>query len=175
MIWRWFDLRQSLYLAFCGTFVVIARAGLRLHLHVTGHSMFFNLFFLMLARGAVRRFGAATLAGLLAGLLCLVMGLGKGGVVLVLRYGLLGLVVDLAAMISPSLFRSYLACLLVGALAAATRGIWLGLADLMAGMELAVMLQHVLLSSGMNMIFGAAGGLLVPPVVRRLEINGLIR
>lgn len=175
MIWRLFDLRQSLYLAFCGTFVVIARAGLRLHLHITGHSMFFNLFFLMLARGAVRRFGAATLAGALAGLLCLVMGLGKGDVVLVLRYGLLGLVVDLAALVRPSLFRSYLACFVVGALAAATRGLWLGLADLLAGMDAALIAQHVLLSSGMNMIFGAAGGLLVPPVIKRLETNGLIR
>lgn len=175
MIWRWFDLRQSLYLAFCGTFVVIARAALRLHLHITGHSMFFNMFFLMLARGAVRKFGAATLAGLLAGFLCMVLGMGKDGLIQVLRYGLLGLVVDLAAAVLPTLFRSYLACLIVGALAASTRGIWLGIADLMAGMELSLMLQHVLIASGMNMLFGAAGGLLVPAVVKRLEINGLIR
>jgi hypothetical protein len=78
MIWNRFELRQALYLAFCGTFVVIARAALRLHLHITGHSMFFNLFFLMLARGAVRKFGAATLAGLLAGLLVHGNGFGKG-------------------------------------------------------------------------------------------------
>jgi hypothetical protein len=174
MIWRWFDLRQALYLAFCGTFIVIARAVLRLHLQITGHSMLFNLFFLMLARGAVRKFGAATLAGLLAGLLCVVLGLGKGGVIQILRFGLLGLVVDLAATLSPKLFRSYLACCLVGALAASTRGLWLGMADLMAGMEVSLMLQHVLISSGMNMLFGAVGGLLVPPVVKRLETNGLV-
>jgi hypothetical protein len=175
MIWRWFDLRQALYLAFCGTFVVIARAALRLHLHITGHSMFFNVFFLMLARGAVRKFGAATLAGLLAGLLCMVLGMGKDGAIQVLRFGLLGLVIDLAATASPKLFRSYIACFIVGALAAGTRGIWLALADLIAGMEFSLMLQHVLISSSMNMLFGAAGGLLVPPIVKRLEINGLIR
>lgn len=122
----------------------------------------------------MRKFGAATLAGVLAGLLCMVMGLGKGGPVLIVRYGLLGLVVDLAAMVSPAMFRSYVACCLVGAMAAATRGLWLGLADLMAGMEPSLMLQHVALSSGMNLLFGGAGGLLVPPVIKRLELNGLV-
>lgn len=174
MIWQRFSLRDGLYLGFCGTFIVIARAALRLHLHLTGHAMFFNLFFLLLARGVVRRFGAATLAGVVAGLLCMFLGLGKGGPVLILRYGLLGLVVDLGFAVYPRLAFSYVACLLCGAAAALTRGIFLAAADLMAGMDLPLLLQHVLINSSLNMAFGAAGGLLVPLVVKRLQNAGLI-
>ena len=174
MIWRRFSLRDGLYLGFCGTFIVIARAALRLHLHITGHSMFFNLFFLLLARGVVRRFGAATLAGVVAGLLCMFLGLGKDGPLLIVRYGLLGLIVDLGFALYPRLAYSYVACFVCGAAAALTRGLFLAVADLMAGMETAVMIQHVLLNSAMNMAFGAAGGLLVPPVIKRLQSSGLI-
>lgn len=174
MIWRRFSLREGLYLGFSGTFIVIARAALRLHLHITGHSMFFNLFFLLLARGVVRRFGAATLAGLVAGVLCMFLGLGKGGPILILRYGLLGLVVDLGFAVYPRLATSYLACLLCGAAAALTRGIFLVVADLMVGLDLSLLLPHVLINSSLNMAFGAAGGLLVPPVVKRLQASGLI-
>ena len=174
MIWQRFGLRDGLYLGFCGTFIVIARAALRMHLHITGHSMFFNLFFLLLARGVVRRFGAATLAGVVAGLLCMFLGLGKDGPLLILRYGLLGLIVDLGFALYPRLAFSYVACLICGAAAALTRGVFLAVADSMAGMEVSLMLQHVLINSSMNMAFGAAGGLLVPPVVKRLQSAGLI-
>ncbi|BEQ13968.1 ECF transporter S component [Desulfoferula mesophila] len=174
MIWQRFSLRDGLYLGFCGTFIVIARAALRMHLHLTGHSMFFNLFFLLLARGVVRRFGAATLAGVVAGLLCMFLGLGKDGPLLIVRYGLLGLIVDLGFALYPRLAYSYVACFVCGAAAALTRGLFLAVADLMAGMETAVMIQHVLLNSAMNMAFGAAGGLLVPPVIKRLQSSGLI-
>lgn len=175
MIRRRFNLRDSLYLGFCGTFIVIARAALRLHLHITGHSMFFNLFFLLLARGVVRRFGAATLAGLVAGLLCMFLGLGKAGPILVLRYGLLGLAVDLGFAVFPRLATSYPGCMLLGAAAASTRGIFQAFADLMVGLDMSLMFQHVALNSVLNMAFGAAGGLLVPPVVRRLQGSGLIK
>jgi len=174
MIWQRFSLRDGLYLGFCGTFIVIARAALRMHLHLTGHSMFFNLFFLLLARGVVRRFGAATLAGLVAGLLCMFLGLGKGGPVLILRYGLLGLVVDLGFALYPRLAFSYVACLLCGAAAALTRGLFTAIADTMIGLDWPILVQHVMINSSMNMLFGALGGLLVPPVVKRLQSSGLI-
>lgn len=45
---------------------------------------------------------------------------------------------------------------------ALTRGVFLAVADSMAGMEMSLMLQQVLINSSMNMAFGAAGGLLVP-------------
>lgn len=168
------SLRDGIYLGFCGTFIVIARAALRLHLNITGHSMLFNIFFLLLARGVVRRFGAATLAGLVAGLLCMFLGLGKAAPILMLRYTLLGLAVDLGFLIFPRLATSYLGCFILGVLAAGTRGLWTAGADLLMGLDAALMIQHVLINTGLNMAFGAAGGLLVPPVIRRLQGAGLV-
>ena len=64
-LWRRFTLREALLLGFCATFIILTRAGLRLHLHLPGHVMFFTMFFFLLARGCVPKIGAVTLVGLI--------------------------------------------------------------------------------------------------------------
>lgn len=175
LLWGRFRLREALFLSFCATFIVIAKAILRLHLHVTGHSMLFTMFFLILARGAVPRKGAATFVGLIAGLLSLILGMGaKSGPLVVLKFLLPGLVIDIAAALYPMLAHRYIACVIAAAAAAGSRVIILAMVDWLVGMDLELVLQHIVLSSIMNIAFGAIGGAMVPPVVRRLAANGLI-
>ena len=76
--------------------------------------MFFTMFFLILGRGCVPKLGAATLVGLLAGLLCTLLGMGKGGPLIILKFVVPGLIVDLAGLFSSGLAGSYVACAIVG-------------------------------------------------------------
>jgi hypothetical protein len=174
LIGKRFSLREALILGFCATFIVLTRAALRLHLSLPGHSMFFLMFFLIMARGCVPKVGATTLVGLISGLVCLMLGMAKMGPLILANFVLPAIVVDVAGAVYPRLVASYLACLLVGMLAAASKNVsGMGI-DLLMGMEKDVVLQHLVITTVSSAIFGALGSLLVPPVVRRLQANKLI-
>jgi len=171
-----FTLQEALCLSFCATFIIIAKAVLRLHLHVTGHSMVLTMFFLLLARGCVPRKGAAIFTGLVAGILCVILGMGaKSGPLAVFKFLLPGLCVDIVAWFYPRLSTNYAGCIITGAFAAGLRVVVLTLVELMVGMDYMVILQHMAVGTVMNMVFGGLGGSMVPSVVRRLDAAGLIR
>ncbi len=169
-----FTLREALLLGFCATFVVLTRAALRLHLSLPGHSMFFLLFFLLVARGCVPKVGAATLVGTIAGLVAMVLGMARLGPLIVANFVLPAVVVDLACLLGPRLVTSVAGCLLVGALAAATKGLSAVAIDLLTGMEPDLAVRHVVVGNLWSTAVGAAGAALVPPVVRRLQASGLV-
>ncbi|MFH1033963.1 MAG: hypothetical protein V1806_05595 [Pseudomonadota bacterium] len=164
-----FTLREALVLAFCATFIILARATFRLHLNITGHAMFFTMFFLVLARGVVPQKGAALVVGLLAGVAAALLGLGKGGPLVLARFVLPALVVEVLAWLYPRLSRQVWSGCLAGALGGATRGLLTMAADWAVGMSLSLAWAHALANGGMNLIFGALGGALAPLVARRLE------
>ena len=167
-------LKEALFLGFCAILILFTRAALRLHLQISGHSMFFTLFFLMLARGCVSYRLSATFTGLLAGLLAMVFGLGKGGLLIPLKFILPGLVVDLAALMVPGLFGSYLLCAVAGTAAAASKFVNTVLLDWLVGMDRVVMIQHGALEAFGAVLFGLPASLLIPPVIRRLRAYGAI-
>src|SRR5208283_5567682 len=81
-----FSLKDAIFLGFCATFIVITRAGLRLHFNIPGHAMFFMCFFLLLAAGCVPKMWAATVTGLVAGIVAVLLGMGQGGPLMLLRF-----------------------------------------------------------------------------------------
>lgn len=169
-----FALKDAIFLGFCATFIVITRAGLRLHLNIPGHAMFFMCFFLLLAVGCVPKMWAATIVGLVAGTVAVLLGMGQGGPLMLLRFLFPAIIVDCARLIYPRLTSSFVACFVVGLLAAASRFVTIVLPDMLAGMELAVIAGHAVVSTGMGMGFGALGSLMVPPIVRRLRAHQMI-
>jgi len=92
------ETREALLIAFFALFLVAARAAFRWHLHIPGHSMVGTVFGLVLVRRCVSRPLAASLCGLLAGLVCAALGMGQGGPVIVLKLLLPAAVVDLARL-----------------------------------------------------------------------------
>ncbi|MBI1921993.1 MAG: hypothetical protein HYS23_13030 [Geobacter sp.] len=173
-LWRRFTLREAILLGFCATFVVLTRAGLRLHLHLPGHVMFFTMFFLILARAWVPKVGAAALVGLIASLAGMLLGMGKGGPLVLLKFLLPALIVEAGAFVYPVFAVSWWACATIGVLAAATRVAATTGVEWFIGMEEEIILGKALLNAAATAGFGALGSLLVPPVVRRLRANGLI-
>jgi len=167
-------LKESLFLGFCAALLVITKAAFRWHLGISGHAMFFTAFFLLLARGCVSFRGAATLAGLLAGIAAALLGMGKGGPLVVSKVLLPALAVDFGALLLPWLFGSVLLCALIGAAAGVTKFFGTAGLDLLVGMDPAVVWRHSLLEAVAAMAFGALGALGIPPVLRRLRAYGVL-
>ena len=167
-------LKEALFLGFCAVFILFTRAALRLHLGIPGHAMFFTLFFLLLARGCVPYRFSASFVGLLSGAMAMVLGLGRGGPLILTKFILPAVVVDIGALIIPGVFQSYLLCAILAAVAASTKALDTYIVDYLVGMNKAIILQHVLLKSLGAVAFGILGSLLIPPVIRKLKAYGAI-
>jgi hypothetical protein len=168
------ELKDSLFLGFCAVFIIVTRVTLRLHLKIPGHSMFFTLFFLFLAKGCVRYRFSATYTGLIAGLIAVVLGLGKGGPLILIKFILPAIVIDVSAMLLPGLFGSVFLCAVVGALASATMFLNTYLIDYLAGMDSELIFTHAVIKSSSAMVFGVAASLFIPSVIRKLKAFGVI-
>jgi len=169
-----FALRDVIFLGFCATFIVVSRAGLRLHLNIPGHAMFFTMFFLILASGCVPKMWAATIVGFVAGCLLVLLGLGKEGPLMVLKLILPGFIVDCCCLVYPRIAVSSIACAVVGVIGSASRFLTITVTDMLAGIEWTIIMEHALITSLLGMAFGGLGALMVPPIIRRLEAHKLL-
>lgn len=169
------SLKDALFLGFCAVLILSAKAALRFHLKIPGHNMLFTLFFLLLARGCVHHKLSASFTGLLAGIMAVVLGMGKGGPLILIKYLLPALVVDaMAGLWGAALFQSMLLCVLTAVLAASTRFISDVVVDMLAGVDLSVLIRHAAIQTASNVIFGIVGALGVPTVIRKLKAFGAI-
>lgn len=168
------SLKNLLFLCFCAVLLVVTKAAFRWHLGISGHAMFFTVFFLFLARACVPLRASAIATGLLAGMASVAFGMGKGGPLILLKFLLPGAVIDLAAFFLPGMPRNFLLCAGVGALAGSTKFFGTAALNLLIGMDSTIVWQHALLQAIGSTLFGAAGGLCLPPVVRRLQAYGII-
>lgn len=168
------SLKDSLFLGFCAVFIIFSRATMRLHLGIPGHAMFFTIFFLMTARGCVRHPLASTFTGLLAGIFAMVLGLGKSGPMMLLIFIMPGIVIDAFALMAPVSFQSYLLSSLIAAAAASTKFFQAYIMNSLVEMDKTVALQKALWDASTAVLFGIVGGLLIPPVIRKLKAFGVI-
>jgi hypothetical protein len=171
---RAFDTREALLLAFFATFVVLSKAALRWHLHLPGHSMFSVALLLVLARACVRRPAAATLVGLLAGVACALLGMGKGGPLIAFKLVLPGVVVDLGARWIGERSSAVWRAALIGAAAGASHFLPVALVESLAGLDADLVLAHAALSAGTKAGFGALGGAAGAVIAARLRHHGLL-
>lgn len=168
-------LKDALFLGFCAVFAVLVRVLLRLHLHISGHAMIIKVFFLMLGRASTPcRYGASFTA-LLAGTAAMFLGFGKAGPLIIVKYLIAGVVIDVAALFLPMLFSSYLLCALVGMAVGSTKFFTAYAVNALVGMDRVVNVQRSLLEAGGAIVFGVAGGLMMPIVIRRLKAYGVVR
>ncbi|ABA89633.1 membrane protein, putative [Syntrophotalea carbinolica DSM 2380] len=168
-------LKDALFLGFCAVFAVLVRLVLRLHLHISGHAMIIKVFFLMLGRGSTPCRYGASFTGLLAGTAAMFLGFAKAGPLIIFKYLIAGMVIDVAALFLPMLFSSYILCALVAAAAASTKFFTAYGINAIAGMDKVVNMQRSLLEAAGAIVFGMLGGLMVPMVVRRLRAYGVVR
>ncbi|MGS0674103.1 core component of ECF transporter [Shewanella sp. 0m-4] len=169
-----FDLQDALFIGFCATLLVVLKSMLRLKLGLSGHSMFLMTFFYLVCYGAVGRVGCITACGFLAGLVAMMLSVGKGGPLILLKFGLPALAMDLMLLMMAGLFSvrwQSIILALVGCLAWAGKS-WVG--NLLAGMSGQVALAQFGLSFIQGGAFAIAAALLVPTVLRRLHAHDLL-
>ncbi|BCS88075.1 hypothetical protein [Pseudodesulfovibrio sediminis] len=167
-------LRDILLIGFCAIFMLVAKMALRLNLGIPGHAMFFTIFFLILPRAVTGLRFAATATGLAAGLASVLLGMGKGGPLLLLKFLFPSLFVDAAFLLFPGYGGSLIFCGLVGLVAAASRIAGVMATDYLVGMDTAIIMAHATLKTIGGALFGAAGGLAVAPIIRKLKARGMI-
>jgi len=171
---RGLETREALLLAFFATFVVIARAAMRWHLHIPGHSLLPAALLLVLARACVDRPAAASIVGVLAGLVCTALGMGSDGPLIALRLALPGVAVDVGWKLLPGRMPPLWFGALLGAGAGATHFLPVWIAESLAGVPAPVVASHALLAAGTKAGFGAAGGAAAMAIAGRLEHHGVI-
>jgi len=168
------SLRDAMFLGFCAALILALRMAFRWHLGISGHAMFFTIPLLLLARGCVTFPWAASCTGALAGCMAMLLGMGKGGPLILLKFLLPALCVDAAIWLFPLLLTSLIGCMAVAAIAAASKFINAALAEWLLGIDIAIILQHALLETAGAVLFGVAGSMLVPSTLKKLKARGVI-
>ncbi|WP_119969422.1 core component of ECF transporter [Shewanella japonica] len=169
-----FTLQNALFIGFCATLLVAIKSMMRMKLGLTGHSMFLMSLFYLVCYGATNKIGSMTLCGLLAGLLAMILGVGKGGPFILLKFALPAFAMDVALIFIANLFSLRWRCILlavIGSIAWASKS-WIQ--NLLVGMEPQVALVQFGLSSFKGGLFAIAGALLVPIIINRLDAHDLI-
>jgi hypothetical protein len=169
--WRGMSLRECLVAGFCAAFIAVTGMFLHVPFHLPGHRVLPLAFFLLLGRACVPRFWTGSAIALASSVLAL--SIGRDDPTHLAKYLAAGIMADVVS----GLF-STTCSVPFGALAGAAIGAsWLPvnlLTDLAVGMDRDLAIRHVLLKSASAIIFGAIGGGLVAPVVRRLQASGLV-
>ncbi|ACJ31583.1 Conserved hypothetical protein [Shewanella piezotolerans WP3] len=170
-----FELQDALFIGFCATLLVILKSMLRLKLGLSGHSMFLMTFFYLLCYGAVGRVGSITACGLLAGMVAMMLSVGKGGPLILLKFGMPAIAMDLALMVIAGVFKLRWQCVLLalaGCLAWASKG-WIE--NMLAGMSQQIALTKFAVNFLQGGLFALGAALIVPSVLRRLQSHDLLQ
>ncbi|PKH58185.1 core component of ECF transporter [Shewanella sp. Choline-02u-19] len=170
-----FELEDALFIGFCATLLVVLKSMLRLKLGLSGHSMFLMTFFYLLCYGAVGRVGCITACGLLAGIVAMMLSIGKGGPLILLKFGLPAVAMDLTLLMIAGMFKLRWQCVivaLIGCLAWASKG-WVE--NMLAGMTHQIALTKFALNFLQGGVFAIGAALIVPTVLRRLQSHDLLQ
>jgi hypothetical protein len=164
-----FTLRDVLLVAIVADLIVLAKVFLRVPLHVPGHTGVVVVALFVVGAGLIDRRGAATLIGLLAGLLAVVFGLGTVPLITWVRYVAMGVTVDLGLLFVPDLLERRSALVVVGALASLAKLSAAVLIGLLLELPLGFLFWGLGYAATTHAVFGALGGLLGFYVLRELR------
>jgi len=169
-----FSLQDALFIGFCATLLVALKSMMRLKLGISGHSMFLMTFFYLICYGVVGRVGCISACGVLSGLVAMILSVGKGGPLILIKFALPAIAMDLSLLVFAGLLTLRWRCVLVGLIgcfAWATKG-WIE--DLLVGMTMQVALVQFALSMLKGGMFTVLAALMVPPVLERLKSHDLL-
>ncbi|WP_394147995.1 core component of ECF transporter [Shewanella atlantica] len=169
-----FSLQDALFIGFCATLLVALKSMMRLKLGISGHSMFLMTFFYLICYGVVGRVGCISACGVLSGFVAMILSVGKGGPLILIKFALPAIAMDLSLLVLAGLFTLRMRCVivgLIGCLAWAGKG-WIE--DLLVGMTMQVALVQFALSVLKGGVFTVLAALMVPPVLERLRAHDLL-
>lgn len=169
---RYFSTFQLILLAMFAALIVIAKIALKTPLRLPGHSGIFWMAILIVATQVVPRRGAASLTGLLSGVMASFMGLGDFGFLdTFFSYLMIGVGTDLALLLlgSPE---NLLAAGLAGAIGHLGKFLVKWVFGMLTGAPLGFVALGLLNSLLGYILFGAIGGLLGALTLKALRRAG---
>ena len=162
-------LADVLRLTMFGTLISVARDITRLPLHLPGHTSIYWMGILVLGKGLIPKFGAGIVMGMVSGVLAVLLGEGKEGVLIFFRYFMPGLILDCLA----PLFNYKLESLAVGAICGAVASLVKLAVNFAVGLLLKLPLALLALGLGItslsHVLFGAVGGIIAALLIKRLK------
>lgn len=165
----WLSTRELVLLALVAALVYLAKTFTRMPLHIPGHSGFAWIALLVVGRGLVRRNGAGTAIGVVAGLLVTVSGFGHESVFEWTKYAAAGLALDVTTWALGGDLRRYGVAMAAGVAAHLAKLVAMTLLSLAMGLPLSVVAVGLGLSATSHAGFGAIGGALGALVLRQLD------
>lgn len=168
------SLNDALLLGSLALIFVAVKSVFRFKLGLTGHSMFFLMTTLLLARGLVPVRGSVFYCGLIAGLLAMVLGVGKGGPLVLLKFMMPAIAVELALTALPFAPWYRLQAMVVafaGVLAWTAKG---AMELMLASATFEVIVIQVGWKLLGGCVFAALACLMVPTLLRHLAHHQLI-
>jgi hypothetical protein len=168
----YFSTFQIILLALFAALIVIAKIALKTPLSLPGHTGIFWMAILVIATQVVPRRGAASLVGLLSGIMAAFFGLGDFGFLdTFLSYLMIGAATDLALLLlnNPE---NLLAAALIGALGHLGKFLVKWLLGVLTGAPLGFVALGLFTSLLGYIVFGAIGGLLGGLTLKALRRAG---
>ncbi|MGX9462180.1 core component of ECF transporter [Shewanella sp. A14] len=169
------SLQDSLFVGFCATLLVVLTGLLRLKIGLSGHTMFFTCFFYLICYGVLGRFGSITACGAIAGFVAMALGIGKGGPMILLKFILPAITMDLVALLLPLSMNLHWRCVILGMCGCIAWAGKVALSNMLAGMALDIVFFQWIISIFKGGFFAILGSLLVPPVLARLKAHDLLK
>ncbi|WP_298667290.1 ECF transporter S component [uncultured Methanofollis sp.] len=170
----YFSLYETAVLSLCGAFVFVAKTVVKIPLHFPGHSGIFIAIPFIIGAGLVKKPGAATYIGLIAGLLFSFFGLEPLHLFDVFKYVAMGLVVDAVSV----LFAFRMENLAIGFIAGAAGNIAKMAVNYSVHILLGVPATFIILGIGISsvtfLVCGGIGGAIGALVIGRLLRAGVI-
>lgn len=165
----WLTTRELVLLALVAAMVYLAKAFTHVPLHVAGHAGMAWIAVLVIGRGLVRRAGAGTAIGVVAGLLVTFSGFGHESIFEWTKYAAAGVALDVTTWALGGDLRRYGVAIAAGVAAHLAKLVAMTLLSLAAGLPLGVVAVGLGLSATTHAGFGAIGGALGAFVLRRLD------
>jgi len=162
-------LRDIATIALMAVFVLIAKTVLRVPIKVSGHGGVLWIAVLIVGRAVVRRPGAATLMGLVGGVLIALLQPSDAGMLFsVAKYVLPGIVLDVLGPLFSDRFDRFGPAILAGATAHASKVAVDMVQGYAAGLRGSVLVAGLTVQLTLHILFGALGGVLAALILRTL-------
>ena len=162
-------LADVLRLTMFGTLLAVAKDITRLPVHLPGHTSIYWMGILVLGKGLIPKFGAGMIMGIVSGVLAVLLGGSKEGVLVFFKYFMPGLLLDCLV----PLFNYKLESPVVGAICGALASLAKMAVNFSIGLLLKLPLAFLAVGLGMtslsHVLFGGAGGAIAAVLIKRLK------
>ena len=169
-IWS-LTLRDLLLIALVAALCMVAKAVLRIPIHVPGHSGVLWVALFIICRGLVDKRGAGILLGGVAGMLAQFMGFGDVGPLEWTKWLAAGIVLEVLTLIVPGDLRSFPKAIIIGAALHLGKLAALTIAGVILQVPFALLFLGLGYSATTHVLFGALGGFLGALGLRELRKN----